>query len=288
VATTSSTSQVKPNAGFTADPLSGLPPLTVQFTDLSTGGPVSWTWDFGDGDSETSQNPSHTYDTAGSYTVTLTVVNRQGTSGQRSEASYISVEEDTATPTETSTTTTTPTGSTTLATAFSGYPLNGTSPLTVQFTDSSSGTPSEWSWDFGDANTSSVQNPSHVYSNPGLYTVSLKVTKSGDSDKTTKASYITVNSGPTTLAAVNPVNTDSSGSQSGTLRKKSELSGTTIPTPIIRQTQAQANVTAVLTGQAWIDRENKKLADAEAAATSQHFDIVAQIVGFFKGLFSWK
>ena len=47
--------------------------LTVLFTDTSTGSPTSWQWDFGDGASSTSQNPSRTYAAAGSYIVTLTV-----------------------------------------------------------------------------------------------------------------------------------------------------------------------------------------------------------------------
>ncbi|RKY56314.1 MAG: hypothetical protein DRP89_01620, partial [Candidatus Neomarinimicrobiota bacterium] len=61
------------SAGFTASPLSGTTPLEVQFTDLSTGNPTSWAWDFGDGSTSTVQNPSHTYESVGSYTVMLTV-----------------------------------------------------------------------------------------------------------------------------------------------------------------------------------------------------------------------
>jgi len=284
VATTTSTNQVQPVAGFTADTTSGPAPLTVQFTDLSTGGPVSWTWDFGDGESDTSQNPSHIYNNAGFYTVTLTAVNRQGTGYLKSESNYITVEEVTATPTETTTT-----SSTALAASFSGSPLDGTGTLTVQFTDSSSGSPESWSWDFGDGTTSTVQNPSHVFSNPGLYTVSLRITKSGGTDKTTKDSYITIRALSTTSPTDTQVTVSSSEHQSGTSQGKSLVYSTTLPTPVIRYTQAQANATPVLTGQAWIDRENKKLADAEAvAAAGQHNDIVSQIIGFFKGLLHWS
>jgi PKD repeat protein len=62
-------------AAFIGNPTAGVKPLTVQFTDQSTGTPISWAWDFnGDGviDS-TIQNPSYTYTTAGIYTVSLTV-----------------------------------------------------------------------------------------------------------------------------------------------------------------------------------------------------------------------
>ncbi|GAB7017112.1 hypothetical protein JCM10550A_24820 [Methanogenium cariaci] len=56
---------------FTATPLSGTAPLMVSFTDLTTGTPVSWLWDFGDNNTSTEQNPVHTYLSGGSYTVTL-------------------------------------------------------------------------------------------------------------------------------------------------------------------------------------------------------------------------
>jgi PKD repeat protein len=52
----------------------------VKFTDTSNGGPTQWTWDFGDGSTATIQHPAHTYSTAGSYTVTLTVKNSDGSS----------------------------------------------------------------------------------------------------------------------------------------------------------------------------------------------------------------
>ena len=67
-----------PVAAFTAAPTTGTTPLPVQFTDTSTGTPTSWAWDFGDGGTATTQNPSHTYSTAGSYTVKLTATNVTG------------------------------------------------------------------------------------------------------------------------------------------------------------------------------------------------------------------
>jgi PKD repeat protein len=70
-----------PTASFTASPTSGQAPLTVQFTDTSTGNPASWSWDFGDNSSlSTAQNPSHTYSAAGTYTVKQTVSNANGSS----------------------------------------------------------------------------------------------------------------------------------------------------------------------------------------------------------------
>ena len=62
-------------AAFSASPTSGPLPLTVTFTDQSSGNPTGWRWDFGDGGSSTEQHPSHTYFLAGSFSVTLTVSN---------------------------------------------------------------------------------------------------------------------------------------------------------------------------------------------------------------------
>ncbi|MBP1929356.1 PKD repeat protein [Methanolinea mesophila] len=59
-------------ADFTENVTSGDAPLTVKFTDKSSGRPNSWLWDFGDGSTSSLQNPVHTYSSAGTYTVTLT------------------------------------------------------------------------------------------------------------------------------------------------------------------------------------------------------------------------
>jgi parallel beta-helix repeat protein len=69
---------VPPIAEFSGSPLSGPPPLTVYFTDESSGSPTSWDWTFGDGGTSEAQHPSHEYTAVNSYTVSLTVVNAQG------------------------------------------------------------------------------------------------------------------------------------------------------------------------------------------------------------------
>lgn len=79
-----------PAADFTATPTSGTAPLSVSFTDLSTGSPTIWSWNFGDGGTSTQQNPAHTYASAGSYTVALTVANSTG-SDTRTVVDYITV-----------------------------------------------------------------------------------------------------------------------------------------------------------------------------------------------------
>ena len=64
-----------PEALFTSDLTSGQAPLLVQFSDLSTGNPDSWYWDFGDGTTSSVQHPSHTYTVPNSYDVSLLVSN---------------------------------------------------------------------------------------------------------------------------------------------------------------------------------------------------------------------
>ncbi len=71
---------VTPVANFDANPTTGPAPLLVQFTDTSSGSPDSWNWVFGDGNTSTLQNPSHSYGTPGKYTVSLNVANAAGNS----------------------------------------------------------------------------------------------------------------------------------------------------------------------------------------------------------------
>ena len=78
------------------------------------------------------------------------------------------------------------------AAGFSASPTTVTAGQSVQFTDQSTNTPTSWSWNFGDGGTSSLQNPSHIYSAAGTYSVSLTGTNSFGSDAEVKSNYITV------------------------------------------------------------------------------------------------
>ncbi|MFY1644463.1 PKD domain-containing protein [Methanoculleus bourgensis] len=78
---------VTSGAGFSADVTAGVAPLTVRFTDESTGDPKLWSWTFGDGGTSAEQNPVHTYGVPGTYTVNLTVDN----SATLSRPGYITV-----------------------------------------------------------------------------------------------------------------------------------------------------------------------------------------------------
>ncbi len=165
-----------PEASFSASPRSGPPPLQVQFTDNSTGNPTSWLWDFGDGSTSTDQNPTHTYNEEGSYTVSLTVSNACGEDTKVVE-NYIVVG-----------------GS--LVADFTATPVEGCSPLEVSFTDNSTGGPTSWLWDFGDGSTSTEQNPTHIYENGGTYTVTLTVQRDGLESTVKKDNYINVYQSP--------------------------------------------------------------------------------------------
>jgi PKD repeat protein len=86
-------------------------------------------------------------------------------------------------------------GGGTITADFTGTPLAGVAPLTVQFTDTSAGTPTAWSWDFGDGGAAgTAQNPSHQYTVPGLFTVSLTATFASGTAVETKPGYVLVNS----------------------------------------------------------------------------------------------
>ncbi|NLV28404.1 MAG: PEGA domain-containing protein [Methanomicrobiales archaeon] len=90
---------------------------------------------------------------------------------------------------------TTPTPVPTVVADFNAQVRDGPAPMTVFFTDTSSGYPSRFLWDFGDGssdNTSPLQNPQHIYRIPGVYTVSLNVSNSVYSNSTSKAGFITV------------------------------------------------------------------------------------------------
>jgi beta propeller repeat protein len=154
-----------PVAVFSASPTSGKAPLNVQFTDKSTNNPTFWKWSFGDGATKTSQNPIHMYSKAGSYTVKLTVTNAAG-SNTVTKASYINV-----VPVPVA--------------AFSASPTTGKHPLNVKFTDKSTGSPTSWSWNFGDKSTSTVRSPTHKYTKAGKYTVKLTVKNAAGSNSKT-------------------------------------------------------------------------------------------------------
>jgi PKD repeat protein len=157
--------------------------LAVTFADLSTdadGSVTWWSWDFGDGASTTERSPSHTYDAAGSYAVTLTVADNDGLTG--SVTRTISVSEKAQAPT-----------------ADFSY---SAADLVVTFSDTSSdpdGSIASWSWSFGDGASSTTRSPSHTYVAAGSYDVTLTVT---DNDGLTGSVTRTVSVSPSGASQV--------------------------------------------------------------------------------------
>jgi PKD repeat protein len=164
--------QAELNPDFTGTPRSGFSPLTIQFNDTSTGfvEPVSYVWDFGDGNTSIKQNPLYTYYKPGTYTVKLDISNASGDQATVTQKDFITVEA--------------PVIAEPLVPDFTGTPVSGTAPLTIQFSDASTGPVDLWEWDFGDENTSSKQNPKYTYTQPGSYTIKLVISNSSGEQAT--------------------------------------------------------------------------------------------------------
>jgi parallel beta-helix repeat protein len=156
---------------FSADPTFGYDPLTVYFTATTPGQVMTYTWDFGDGSGASVVTPTHTYTFPGQYTVTLTVAGA-GWSDTRVKPAYITVKPVQA--------------------DFTASPLLGYAPLTVIFTDTSVGNILSSLWDFGDGFTSTLQHPTHTYTQAGIYTVTLRVAGASSQDTLIRDNYIRV------------------------------------------------------------------------------------------------
>ena len=152
---------IAPFFPYNASPTNGQIPLLVNFTSANIDGfsssIVSWNWNFGDGSRTNSQNASHLYSTPGIYSVSLSAVDHAGNVVIGTGPTTISAQ-----PTNL---------------VYSANPTNGFAPLTVSFSapgsDANGNSITAWGWNFGDGNTSTLQNPSHTYLNPGNYQPSL-------------------------------------------------------------------------------------------------------------------
>jgi PKD repeat protein len=159
------------SADFTADKTSGIFPLLVNFTDNSTptGQATNWNWMFGDEKpGSTIQNPNHTYDRKGNFTVSLTAKNSQSSS-TKTKGAFISV-------------------GTKITPDFTPKGLvPARAPFVVNFTDQS--TPADelsgWQWTFPDGSHANNRTASHQFPGPGVYSVQLNVSSPYDSRSVT-------------------------------------------------------------------------------------------------------
>ena len=189
-------------ANVTTIPVGG----SVNFTDLSTNNPTSWSWSFTGGTPATSttQNPNGiVYSTAGTYAVSLTATNSFG-SNTATKTAYINVVNGNIPPVAD------------FVANVTSIPVGGS----VNFTDLTANLPTGWSWTFngGTPATSTLQNPTNiVYNTVGSYNVTLIATNAAGADTATKTAYIIVSTGgvaptadfagnPTTVSVGNTVN----------------------------------------------------------------------------------
>jgi gliding motility-associated-like protein len=170
-----------PSANFGADDSLGCAAKLVNFVDLSSApaGISSWTWDFGDGGNASQQFPSHTYLNNGSFDVKLKVTDRFGCTDSLIRRKYINLDAPQA--------------------AFNLSQRQACNSLNVQFTDLSQADTSllSWLWDFGDGSTATVPNPSHLYTQPGVYAVSLTIVDAkGCSNTEVLPAAVRISNGP--------------------------------------------------------------------------------------------
>jgi PKD repeat protein len=167
------------SASMSGSTYSGRAPLEVNFISLAQGGttPYSYYWNFGDGQSSTGTNPSHTYTSGGAFTASLTVTD----SRQRSVANSVQINAQAPIP---------PFGTATITASTT----SGQWPLTVNFQSQVSGGAPEYSyyWTFSDGGTSTSGNPTHTFNAIGTYTVHLTVTDSTSQNAQSNDLAITV------------------------------------------------------------------------------------------------
>jgi PKD repeat protein len=180
----------EPNANFTWTPTSPLEGDVVQFTDASTAydGIVAWYWNFGDMNTSTAQNPTHTYTQDGIYLVLLTVTDSDGSS--TSNVQVITVQNNVP------------------DVAFTVLPSTGTEPLNVLVRCLGIGgnAPLTYLIMYGDGTSTTLQNSTHIFTQDGTYPVTCQITDA-DGDVGTDLTVVTVNdTAPTAAFTFSPAN----------------------------------------------------------------------------------
>ena len=163
-------------------------PLTVNFVDSSTGG-STYFWDFGDGSTSTSRNPSHIYTLPGTYTVKFFVTNAAGCKDSLVKTDVVSIKPPVVT--------------------IKDLPLGACPPLNHTFVAqiSPGDAIATYQWDLGDGTTSTLSSPTHTYTNTGSYTITLNYTTTGGcSGVVTVANGIAVGTRPKASFSAIPLN----------------------------------------------------------------------------------
>ncbi len=220
-----------PNSSFTVSDvcLSTASPITNTSTIPSPDVITTYTWDFGDGTTSNQITPSHTYSSSGTYNIELTVESNKGCIATFSLPTEIF-----------------PTPSVLFSPSSSCI---GSSTTFIDQSSVSNGTITSWSWDFDDGNTSTNQNPLHLFSSVGTYNVQLNVTTNNNCTGSTTIPF-TVNPLPVSDAGQDSIlncsrtsmNLDGSGSDMGanfshlwTTTDGNIVSGASTVSPLINQ-----------------------------------------------------
>ncbi len=177
-----------PPASFVPNKTSGITPLSVAFTDTSSGTPNIWVWSVNGTEIQNSSiinNFTYTFYPIGEHRINLTVWNTTLATTPSTASRNVTVNAS-------------------IVADFAGAPTSGFATLPVSFVDMS--TPADiyaWYWEFGDGSNSTERNPTHSYTSAGLYTVNLTATNVDGSDTESKVAYIDVS----TSADPNPDST---------------------------------------------------------------------------------
>ena len=185
-----------PNVDFNANPTSACAFETISFTNQSTSSIniTGFNWNFGDGNSSTVENPTHSYSTPGTYTVTLVVVDQNGNAGSEVKANYITI----------------------LPSPIISFNMSGLGcvvPLDVVFNNTTSPNPNyTYNWDFGNGQTSNLEFPPTItYASAGTYNVIFSVTDNSNGCSASDTQNIVVSNfqagiiAPTTACVGSPV-----------------------------------------------------------------------------------
>lgn len=180
-------------AAFSWSPVNPTTNDTITFTDESTGGVTAWRWVFGDGETSSAQNPNKRFSSAITYNVTLTVWRNSESS---TAAHQITVRHPApVTPA--------------IVADFEVSPAAPVAGENITFTDRSTGSPTSWSWSFGDGRTSTAREVGAIYGAPGTYMVTLTASNGGNSGTITKP--VTVSAAATAHRSLISVTTQTNG-----------------------------------------------------------------------------
>ena len=166
---------------FSVEPDSGCAGMEVTCTPTTTGPVDTWLWDFGDGTTSNDSIATHIYDSVGTFTVTLTLKGQDCGDAVLTDSNAVIT-------------------SVCPEISFAVDSTEGCAPLTLAFYDSTTIDSSEviqdYLWNFGDGATSAIANPTHLYQNPGDYTVKLRVTSTAGTATDSIIDYISVFGAP--------------------------------------------------------------------------------------------